>query len=63
MYFVLTTRHNVSPIMAIEFLNRVTQLIKDYCGILTEEAIRKNFVLIYEILDEILVRLVWSILC
>ena len=30
------------------------QIFKDYCGIVTEEAIRKNFVLIYELLDEIL---------
>lgn len=32
------------------------QVFKDYCGVLTEEAIRKNFVLIYELLDEIMVR-------
>ena len=36
---------------------RVSQLIKDYCGVLTEEAIRKNLSLIYELLDEILVRM------
>lgn len=29
-------------------------MCKDYCGILSEEAIRKNFVLIYELLDEML---------
>jgi AP-4 complex subunit mu-1 len=27
-------------------------IIKDYCGVLTEESIRKNFLLIYELLDE-----------
>ena len=27
---------------------------KDYCGILSEEAIRKNFVLVYELLDEMM---------
>jgi len=31
------------------------RLFKDYCGLLTEEALRKNFVLIYELLDEALV--------
>jgi AP-4 complex subunit mu-1 len=30
-------------------------VIKDFCGVLTEDAIRKNFILIYEILDEMLV--------
>lgn len=29
-------------------------IVKDFCGVLSEEAIRKNFILIYELLDEIL---------
>lgn len=29
-------------------------MFKDYCGILTEESIRKNFTLIYELLDEMM---------
>ena len=29
-------------------------VIKDFCGVLSEEAIRKNFVLIYEVIDEML---------
>ena len=29
-------------------------MFKDYCGVLTEEAIRKNFILIYELLDEVI---------
>ena len=28
--------------------------LKDYCGAIGEEAIRKNFILIYELLDEVL---------
>ena len=36
---------------------RVSNLFKDYCGVLNEESIRLNFVLIYELLDEVLVRL------
>jgi len=39
----------------MEILNRVAKIIKDFCGVLTEESIRKNFVLIYEILDETIV--------
>ena len=30
--------------------------MKDMLGVVTEESIRKNFVLVYEIIDEILVR-------
>ena len=28
--------------------------MQDYCGILSEEAVRKNFVLLYELLDEVI---------
>ena len=38
----------------MEFLNRITKVFKDYCGILSEGSIRANFILIYELLDEIL---------
>jgi AP-4 complex subunit mu-1 len=33
---------------------RLTKVFKDYCGVLTEESIRTNFVLIYELLDEMI---------
>lgn len=49
-----TTRFNISPSFGIELLNRTTKVFKDYCGVLTEESIRKNFILVYELLDEIL---------
>lgn len=52
LYIVATTRHNVAPSLLLELLRRISKLIKDFCGVLTEEAIRKNFVLIYEIIDE-----------
>ena len=32
----------------------MAKVFKDYCGILTEESIRKNFILVYELVDEIL---------
>jgi AP-4 complex subunit mu-1 len=54
LYFVCTTKNNLSPFLALELLTRLGSLFKDYCGILSEEAIRKNFVLIYELLDEVL---------
>ncbi|KAA0154997.1 hypothetical protein FNF27_02924 [Cafeteria roenbergensis] len=54
LWFVVTTKFNVSPSMLIELLERVTTYIKDYCGVLSEESIRKNFTLIYELLDEMI---------
>ncbi len=32
----------------------MAKVFKDYCGVLTEESIRKNFVLIYELLEEMI---------
>lgn len=54
LYFVASTKFNVSPATTIEVLQRIVGVCKDYCGILSEEAIRKNFVLIYELLDEMM---------
>ena len=48
---------NMSPALGVEILNRILKIIKDYCGMLTEEAVRKNFALIYELLDEAIHRL------
>jgi len=54
LYFVMTSKENVSPSYFIEVLDRLMKVIKDHCGILSEEAIRKNFILIYEIIDEMI---------
>jgi AP-4 complex subunit mu-1 len=35
-------------------LSTIARVFKDYCGTLSEEAIRKNFILLYELLDEML---------
>lgn len=48
------TRFNVSPAGTVELLNRMAKVFKDYCGILTEESIRKNFVLVYELIEEMI---------
>ncbi|QDZ19033.1 mu subunit of clathrin adaptor [Chloropicon primus] len=53
VYLLATSRKNVSPALVLEFLSRVANIIKDYCGVLNEESIRQNFVLLYELLDEI----------
>ena len=47
---------NVSPSFTLELLDRLAKVFKDYCGVLSEESIRKNFILIYELLDEMIVR-------
>ncbi len=54
---VLSCDRMVSFSTLTELLLKIVQTFKDYCGVTTEESIRKNFALIYEILDEILVLL------
>merc|ERR1712176_476436 len=52
LYIVATTCQNVSPCAVVELLSKMTKVFKDFCGVLNEESIRKNFVLVYELLDE-----------
>ena len=52
MYIVLATLDNISPLYYLEILDKLQKVIKDECGVLNEESIRKNFVLIYEIINE-----------
>ncbi|XP_062870247.1 AP-4 complex subunit mu-1 isoform X2 [Trichomycterus rosablanca] len=52
LYWVVSTQTDPSPFTIIDFLNRFSSLIKDYCGGVCEKTIRMNFALIYELLDE-----------
>ncbi|EDO33069.1 predicted protein, partial [Nematostella vectensis] len=54
LFFVCTSKFNLSSAFAVEVLSRVCNLCKDYCGIINEEAIKCNLPLIYELLDEVL---------
>lgn len=54
IYFVATSKYNVQPSSVLDVIYRMMKVFRDYCGVLNEESIRKNFVLIYEIIDEII---------
>ncbi|KAJ3673415.1 hypothetical protein LUZ60_006789 [Juncus effusus] len=54
LLFVATSRVNVSPSLVLELLQRIARVIKDYLGVLNEDSLRKNFVLVYELLDEVI---------
>ena len=41
--------------MALELLQAIVGRIHDFCGSLDEDNLRTNFVLIYELIDEIIV--------
>ena len=55
LLFVATMRTNTSPSLVLELLQRIARVIKDYLGVLSEDSLRKNFVLVYELLDEVIV--------
>ena len=46
---------NIIPAMALELLQAIVGRIHDFCGSLEEDNLRTNFVLIYELIDEIIV--------
>lgn len=54
IYLVAITRSNANAALVFEFLYRLRSLGTSYFGKFDEEAVKNNFVLIYELLDEIL---------
>jgi len=54
MYAVAVSQGNAQAALAFQFLHEVVKVLKNYFGDFTEESIRNNFVLIYELLDEVL---------
>ncbi|KAL9624605.1 MAG: hypothetical protein Q9160_001270 [Pyrenula sp. 1 TL-2023] len=54
IYLVAITKMNANAALVFEFLYRLIALGKGYFGKLDEEAVKNNFVLVYELLDEIL---------
>lgn len=53
LYFALTTSELNAPVPYwIELLEAVVRVVKDFCGVLSEDSMRKNFALVYEIVDE-----------
>ena len=51
IYIVGVTKSNANAALVFEFLYRLIALGKSYFGKLDEEAVKNNFVLIYELLD------------
>lgn len=54
LYLVATTNRNANVALIFQFLHRSAQVFTEYFKELEEESIRDNFVLIYELLDEIM---------
>ncbi|XP_072980060.1 AP-3 complex subunit mu [Typha angustifolia] len=52
--FLACTQVEMPPLMAIEFLSRLADVLTDYLGGLNEDLIKDNFVIVYELLDEMM---------
>ena len=51
---VAATKANANALMVLEFLRQMLAVFKSYFGKFDEDALRHNFVLVYELLDEML---------
>lgn len=52
--FLACTQVEMPPLMAIEFLGRAADVLSNYLGGLSEDLIKDNFVIVYELLDEMI---------
>eukprot|EP01059_Diplonema_ambulator_P001305 TRINITY_DN11066_c0_g1_i1.p1 TRINITY_DN11066_c0_g1~~TRINITY_DN11066_c0_g1_i1.p1 ORF type:complete len:443 (+),score=175.23 TRINITY_DN11066_c0_g1_i1:42-1331(+) len=54
LYFVLMGKINCNAAMLIVYLHNLIKVLQEYTENVTEESIRDNFVVIYELLDEMM---------
>lgn len=54
LYLVATSKKNACVSLVFSFLYKVVQVFSEYFKELEEESIRDNFVIIYELLDELM---------
>lgn len=54
IWITAVTKQNVNAAMVFEMMHKFIEVMQSYFGRLTEENIKNNFVLIYELLDEVL---------
>ena len=54
LYLMCMTKFNANAMVILNFLYRVVEVLEDYFTELVEESIRDNFVITYELLDEMM---------
>mmetsp|Transcript_19379 Transcript_19379/g.49676 ORF Transcript_19379/g.49676 Transcript_19379/m.49676 type:complete len:425 (-) Transcript_19379:582-1856(-) len=54
LYLLSVTRKNSNVTMLLSFLHKFVKVLEEYFGAVEEESIRDNFVIIYELLDEVM---------
>ncbi|XP_059162643.1 AP-3 complex subunit mu-1-like isoform X1 [Physella acuta] len=54
LYFVAVVTTEVPPLFVVEFLHRICETFEDYFSECTESVLKENYVIVYELLDEML---------
>ncbi|UJR27271.1 hypothetical protein I4U23_008566 [Adineta vaga] len=54
LYFVAVLTNELAPLFVIEFLHRIMDVFENYFGECTETSLKDNYVIVYELLDEML---------
>ena len=54
IYLVAVGKRNINVALTFSFLYKLKDILKEYFNVLEEETVKDNFVLIYELLDEIM---------
>ena len=54
LIFLMTATRDINTVMAFDFLYKFIDVLKHYFENVEEESIRDNFVIIYELLDEMM---------
>ncbi|XP_078314712.1 uncharacterized protein LOC111130268 [Crassostrea virginica] len=52
LYVVATTKKETPPILVVEILTRLYQVLKDFCGLVSEDSLTENILLVMEVLNE-----------
>ena len=54
LYFIAVITKEVQPLFVIEFLHRIYDTFVDYFSVCSETTIKENYVIVYELLEEML---------
>jgi len=54
LFFLCVVQTEVSPLLVIEFIHRICDVLGDYLGEVREDVVKENFVLLYQLLDEMM---------
>lgn len=54
LFFLSVVSMEVSPLLVVEFLHRICDIFTDYFEKLQESTLRENFVVVYQLLDEVM---------